>query len=514
MARMILDHVSAFVVFALGSALLASCANAQYAYISNINTISSAPEVSVINTVTNTLAATVQLANDTTGENFPGGVAVNPAGAEVYVTVGGPTAGSVSMIDTATNSVSGSVNVGANPVGIAVNSSGTLVYVANYFGNTVSVIDAATSAITATVSAGSYPMGVAVNPSGTRVYVTNLFSNTVSVIDTTTNIVTATVSVGNNPGLIVVSPDGTRVYVGVANRVEVIDAATNTVGATVVLGSNPQGIAVNSAGTYVYVTSSQNTVLVIDTYTNSLASTLQVGTSPQAVALNPAGTRAYVTYYNSSLVDVIDTATNTVTATVNIGGNAGNFLGNFIGGPTIPASINSGGVVNSASFATNAPVAPGSIASVFGEFPVTAAESSGSPLPTILSNMTLQFNGIPARFFFTSSTQANIQIPWELAGQTSAFVTATVGDQTTPAQTVNLATFAPGVFTMNAQGQGAVVDALSGQVISPLNPAKAGGHLHFDLLHWPRPGDESTRNRYPCIRNRAFPHDSATHSDH
>jgi uncharacterized protein (TIGR03437 family) len=39
---------------------------------------------------------------------------------------------------------------------------------------------------------------------------------------------------------------------------------------------------------------------------------------------------------------------------------------------------------------------------------------------------------------------------------------------------VSLATFAPGVFAVNAQGQGAVVDALSGQLISPINPAKAG----------------------------------------
>ena len=67
-----------------------------------------------------------------------------------------------------------------------------------------------------------------------------------------------------------------------------------------------------------------------------------------------------------------------------------------------------------------------------------------------------------------------MQVPWELAGQTQASVTATVGGQTSAAQQVNLASVAPGVYTMNAQGQGAVEDALSGQLISPINPAKAG----------------------------------------
>jgi YVTN family beta-propeller protein len=60
----------------------------------------------------------------------------------------------------------------------------------------VSVIDTATNTVPATVSVGSSPQGVAVNPAGTRVYVANAGSNSVSVIDTATNTVVATVSVG------------------------------------------------------------------------------------------------------------------------------------------------------------------------------------------------------------------------------------------------------------------------------------------------------------------------------
>jgi YVTN family beta-propeller protein len=72
-------------------------------------------------------------------------------------------------------------------------------YVSKDGNNTVSVIDTATNTVRATVTVGGYPYGVAVNPDGTKVYVPNNFDNTVSVIDTSNNTVTATVPVGGSP---------------------------------------------------------------------------------------------------------------------------------------------------------------------------------------------------------------------------------------------------------------------------------------------------------------------------
>ena len=54
--------------------------------------------------------------------------------------------------------------------GIAVNRAGTFAYATNFASNTVSVIDAATNSVVATVSVGTQPIGVAVNPAGTLVY--------------------------------------------------------------------------------------------------------------------------------------------------------------------------------------------------------------------------------------------------------------------------------------------------------------------------------------------------------
>ncbi len=51
-------------------------------------------------------------------------------------------------------------------------------YITNSSDGTVSVLDIATNTVTATVPVGADPMGVAVCPDGARVYVANEFSNT------------------------------------------------------------------------------------------------------------------------------------------------------------------------------------------------------------------------------------------------------------------------------------------------------------------------------------------------
>ena len=72
--------------------------------------------------------------------------------------------GKVAVINTATNTVIGTVKVGANPAGIALSSDGSRAYVTNSSGNTVSVIDTANSKVLATVTVGAKPDGVVVSP--------------------------------------------------------------------------------------------------------------------------------------------------------------------------------------------------------------------------------------------------------------------------------------------------------------------------------------------------------------
>src|ERR1017187_8633722 len=107
------------------------------------------------------------------------------------------------------------------------------------------------------------------------------------------------------------------------------------------------------------------------------------------------------------------------------------------------------------------PAPSGSIASVYGNFLLSAPSwALGIPLPTNLGGLSLAFGAVEAPLLYASSGQVNLQIPWELAGQPPA-VTATLAGQTSAPQTVNLAPFAPGIFSMNGQGTGpgAILDS-------------------------------------------------------
>ncbi|WP_367869667.1 YncE family protein, partial [Methanosarcina mazei] len=211
-----------------------SSSSAPFAYITN----GGSNNVSVIDTVNNTVIAVVDVGSD------PFGVAVAPDGTKVYVANMG--SNNISVIDTATNSVTDTIDAGINPRGIAVSPDGTKIYVVNSASNNVSVIDTVTNNVTASVTAGGIPYGVAVNPDGKKVYVTNgdigNENNTVSVIDTISNNVIATVTAGGIPYGVAVTPDGTKVYVANwgSDNVSIIDTASNIVIATVPAGNTPR----------------------------------------------------------------------------------------------------------------------------------------------------------------------------------------------------------------------------------------------------------------------------------
>ena len=72
-------------------------------------------------------------------------------------------------------------------------------YITNAVDGTVSVIDTTTNTVATTITVPINATGVAVTPDGSKVYVTDLNGNTVLVIATATNTVVATITVGANP---------------------------------------------------------------------------------------------------------------------------------------------------------------------------------------------------------------------------------------------------------------------------------------------------------------------------
>lgn len=183
------------------------------------------------------------------GGVFPFHVVFSPDNTRAYLACGlGPK--NVKVIDTSTGYIIGTGNAGQQSYSLAINPSGSTLYVTNPIQNSISVINTSTLATTATIglAANSYPRGVAFTPSGSFAYVVLQGSSSVAVIDTSTNTLFTTVALTANsdPYNLAVTPDGSYVYVTqtLNNTVSVIDTSTNTVVDTITVGNYPFDVAI------------------------------------------------------------------------------------------------------------------------------------------------------------------------------------------------------------------------------------------------------------------------------
>src|ERR1039457_6033120 len=119
-------------------------------------------------------------------------------------------------------------------------------------------------------------------------------------------------------------------------------------------------------------------------------------------------------------------------------------------------------------------VAPGEIVTLrgYGIGPATAAVAAGQAPVDQLGGTQVTFGGVAVPVFSAQSQQVTVQVPWEIAGQTSTEVVVTYNGGppagASASAPVVVATAAPGIF--------AVANA-DGTLNSPSNPAKVGGFI-------------------------------------
>jgi YVTN family beta-propeller protein len=88
----------------------------------------------------------------------PMDVLLSPDASKLYVSTG--RGHQVVTIDTATDKVLGSVEVGQRPWGIALSPDAKTLYSANGPSNDISMVDLATNTVTKKISAGNGPWGI------------------------------------------------------------------------------------------------------------------------------------------------------------------------------------------------------------------------------------------------------------------------------------------------------------------------------------------------------------------
>lgn len=138
-------------------------------------------------------------------------------------------------------------------------------------------------------------------------------------------------------------------------------------------------------------------------------------------------------------------------------------------------AIFDGGIVNGVNYAAGQPVAPGSIAAIFGtDLAASLAQADTIPLSANIGGVSVTMNGIPSPLFMVSPGQINIQVPWNVIADGTDSGTATVvvtrGGNPSQPQSVQIAPVSPAIFTFNSGGAGnAVAINPDGTIAAPVN---------------------------------------------
>ena len=391
-------------------------------------------------------------------------------------------------------------DAGLAPQGVAVDSAGNI-YIADQQNSRVRKVN--TAGIISTIAgdgsglfvvdgvpatgpdAGVIPWGLAVDSAG-NLYIADLYNSRVRKVNTAGII--STVAGNGNQGF---SGDG---------------------GPAIYSAVSPSGVAVDSAGNlYIadqgnHLIRKVNTAGIISTVAGNLSWDLNgsasngdggpatsAGMDAVSVAVDSAG-NLYIADGDNRRIRKVNTAgiINTVAGdgTYGFSGDGGPATSSEMTNPSGVAVDSSGniyiadtdnerirkvttfttrtgtpvlselGVVNNASFAVGSnPIAPGSIAAIFGtnlNDGYSVLFSNFGPdgkLVTTLGYAQVTINGEAAPLFYSTPSQLGVQIPTELTG-TSATIEVTVAGTTSASMTISLDTFSPGIFTVNQSGQG------------------------------------------------------------
>jgi len=168
-----------------------------------------------------------------------------------------------------------------------------------------------------------------------------------------------------------------------------------------------------------------------------------------------------------------------------------NFTCSDVLGNAVPTTFTSGGVnvtgtsgsrtiasevLNAASL-TSGPVSPGEILTIFGAGigPAIAAQPTSSATDTVLAETSILFDGNTAPLLYAGPNQINAIVPFEVSGQNTTNMIIESGGELVAGFPLDVATVAPAIFTLNANGSGP--GAILNQDLSlntPSNPAARG----------------------------------------
>lgn len=248
--------------------------------------------------------------------------------ANVQLYVADATAGSVTAIDTTSNTVAGApIAVGAHPRAPVTSVDGSRVYVQSGDDGAVAVIDTASAKVIAHIPVAQPPSGtpalLALSPDGRRLYVVPNGSRQITIIDTANDTAFAAVlgpADNLDPVQALLSRDGTRLYIGYQARrtIGVIDTTNGALLAQVQI-PGPAGAGLSALalgpGNELYATGAEGTLFVLDATQVSLHAQYALGGVAHGMAVSPDGSHVYIGASRDECLATFDVATHVMSGT-------------------------------------------------------------------------------------------------------------------------------------------------------------------------------------------------------
>ena len=191
---------------------------------------------------------------------------------------------------------------------IGITPDGTTVFVVNPDSGSVSAIDTASETKLDELVVGRDPRILTIGPDGHRLYVTSQASATLTILDTQPFSIRTKLRVGPEPYGVVADPDGRLVYVAAsgADRVDVVDTELAQVVATIPVQARPKGPRHcrrwDAAVRHPF--SVRCTVSVIDLTSRSVLAVISTGPESniaQRIVMHPTNNRAYLPHIRSNV---------------------------------------------------------------------------------------------------------------------------------------------------------------------------------------------------------------------
>lgn len=136
-----------------------------------------------------------------------------------------------------------------------------------------------------------------------------------------------------------------------------------------------------------------------------------------------------------------------------------------------------GAIVHSASQSGDAPMAPGTLVTLYGvNLAAAVGQSPGLPLPSVLEGTQVLAGGVPMPLLFVSPNQINALLPPGLLAGEAYPVAVRRGDRQSAPELLPIAAAQPGIFTANqsGSGQGVVLGPDQLTLADAANPAPKG----------------------------------------